>query len=116
MPQYMLLLHESATLSPNISAAEIQAIIQRYKAWSGALAAKGHMRGGNKLQDGTGRTLRGSNGSVSVSDGPYAESKELVGGYFLIEAATYDEAVSLAKDCPHLDFGIIEVREIEPTS
>jgi hypothetical protein len=116
MPQYMLLLHESATLSPDISATEIQAIIQRYKDWSGALAAKGHMRGGNKLQDGTGRTVRSTNGSVSVSDGPYAESKELVGGYFLIEAASYDEAVALSKDCPHLDFGIIEVREIEPTS
>jgi hypothetical protein len=115
MPQYMLLLHESATAAPEISPHEMQAIIQRYKDWSGALAAKGHLRGGNKLQDGTGRTVRPAKGAPSITDGPYTEGKEVIGGYFLIEAAGYDEAAALSRDCPHLDFGPIEIREIEPT-
>jgi len=115
MPQYILLLHESSTASPNISPGEMEAIIRRYQAWSAGIAAKGHMRGGNKLQDGTGRHMSTAGGNLSVTDGPYAESKEVLGGYFLIEAANYDEAVRVASDCPHLDFGAIEVREIEPT-
>lgn len=115
MPQYVLLLHESATLSPNISPEEMQAIIERYKSWSAGLAAQGHLRGGNKLEDATGRTLRTHNGQVSVTDGPFAESKELIGGYFLIEAASYEQAAELSKDCPHLSFGTIEIRQIQPT-
>lgn len=115
MPQYMLLLHESSTASENISPGEMEAIIKRYTAWSASVAARGHLRGGNKLQDGTGRCLSNAGGKLSVTDGPYAESKEVLGGYFLIEAANYDEAVHVASDCPHLDFGAIEVREIEPT-
>jgi hypothetical protein len=50
-----------------------------------------------------------------VSDGPFAEANEVMGGLFVIEAATYDEVVELCKDCPHLDFGSIEIREVEPT-
>ena len=55
---------------------------------------------------------------VAISDGPFAEAKEIIGGYFVVEAKNYDEALSLAKDCPHLElgFGSIEVREIEPMS
>ena len=115
MPQYVLLLRESATVSPNISPGEMEAIIKRYKAWSAGVAAKGLMRGGNKLQDGTGRSVTANAGKLSVTDGPYAESKEVVAGYFLIEAADYDDAVRLSADCPHLDFGTIEIREVEPT-
>lgn len=115
MPQYMLLLHEPAGAFEHISADEAQAIILRYTNWAESLAAKGHLRGGNKLQDGTGRTLRQNSGKLNITDGPYSETKEVVGGYFLIEAANYDEAVTLASDCPHLAFGAVELREVEPT-
>lgn len=115
MPQYVLLLRESSTAAPNISPGEMEAIINRYKAWGASIAAKGHMRGGNKLQDGTGRRISAAAGNVSVTDGPFVESKEVIGGYYILEANSYEEAVSLASDCPHLDFGVIEVREIEPT-
>ena len=57
------------------------------------------------------------NGQVRVVDGPYAEAKEVVGGYFLIEAADYDEAVEISKGCPHLKYGgRIELRQIDPIS
>ena len=49
-----------------------------------------------------------------VTDGPYAEAREVVGGYFTVRAADYDGAVAIARDCPHLAHGWIEVREIEP--
>jgi hypothetical protein len=50
---------------------------------------------------------------VAVTDGPFTEGKEVMGGLFVIEAGSYDEAVAIADGCPHLDFGSIEVREIE---
>jgi len=67
------------------------------------------MRGGNELQQ-TGRVLQ-PNGH-GIADGPYTETKESVGGYFVIEAANYDEAVEVAKGCPSLHHeGTVEVRE-----
>jgi len=60
--------------------------------------------------------MRRNSSSVAITDGPFAEAKEIIGGYFIVQANSYDEAVGLAKDCPHLDFGTIEVREIEITA
>jgi hypothetical protein len=65
--------------------------------------------------DGEGRVLQKQNGKLSVIDGPFAEAKEVLGGFFVIEAANYDEAVEAAKTCPHMEFGTIEVRQIEKT-
>jgi hypothetical protein len=58
--------------------------------------------------------MRAGTDRVAVTDGPYAESKELVGGFFIIRAADYDEACSLALSCPHLSYGGgVEVRQIQ---
>jgi hypothetical protein len=114
MNSYILLLHESATLSKNISPEEMQAIIGRYKAWSQKLAEAGRLAGGNKLEDGTRRVLSGEGAQMRITDGPYAETKDAVGGYFVINAETYEEAVEWSKDCPHLAFGgSIELRKID---
>jgi hypothetical protein len=51
-----------------------------------------------------------------VTDGPYAEAREVIGGLFIVEAGDYDEVVALSQDCPHLEFGTIEIRQIQPTS
>jgi len=112
MSQFLLLLHDPVD-SPllSMSPAEMQEVIERYSAWSAKLAAEGRIAGGNKLTDGSARHLT----KLGVIDGPYPETKEIIGGYFLIEAASYDEAVEIALSCPHLDFGRIEVREIELT-
>lgn len=87
----------------------MQAVIEPYTAWATRLAAEGRMKGSNKLQDGTARQLT----KLGVIDGPFPETKEIIGGYFVIEAADYDEAVELAKSCPHLDFGRIEIRQVD---
>ena len=57
----------------------------------------------------------GSNGGqVRVTDGPYSETKEVLGGYYIVAAESYDRAVDLARDCPHFEYGgTIEVREID---
>ena len=70
---------------------------------------------GHKLVDGEGRVMRGRVGSAQVTDGPYAEAREVIGGLFIVEARGYEEVVALCQDCPHLEFGSIEIREIEPT-
>ena len=115
MPQYILLLHDSGTFPPDLSPEAIQGIIQRYVEWRKKVGSNGRQISGYKLHDGTGRLLRGGVGSPTVTDGPYVEAKEVIGGLFVIEARDFDEAAKLASDCPHLEFGTIEIREVERT-
>jgi len=116
MPNYLLLLHEEPVDYSQFSPEQIQAVIGEYVAWSQKLEAEGKYAGGQKLKDEGGRQLKGFNGDFRVTDGPYAEAKEVIGGFFSVTAATYDEAVEISKTCPHLKFGgRIELREIEPT-
>jgi len=115
MPDYMLLLYDSPTDFQDVSPGEMQKIIEKYRAWGDRLRTAGHLIDSHKLRDGEGRVLRRGNGKPRVLDGPYSETKEVVGGFFAVRAADYDEAVKLCEGCPHLDFnGTIEVREIEP--
>jgi hypothetical protein len=115
MPEFVLLLHDTGSFDPNMSPDEIQAIVQRYVAWRAEVQANGRSVTGHKLHDGEGRVMRGSGSSMKVTDGPYAEAREVIGGLFVIEAASYDEVVALSRDCPHLEFGSIEIREVQPT-
>ena len=115
MPRYLLLLHDTGTMPEGIAPQEIQAIIQRYMTWRKKVEGAGHAVLGHKLRDGEGRVLRSTDGRVSVTDGPYAEAREVVGGLFIIDAANYAEVEALCQDCPHLAFGAIEIREIQPT-
>ncbi len=115
MPQYILLLHETPSDYSNVSAEEMQEIIGEYVAWRRKIEAEGKFAGSNKLKDEGGRHVSMRNGKARVVDGPYAEAKEVMGGYFVINAADYDEAVKTSESCPHLKYGgWIEVREIEP--
>jgi hypothetical protein len=114
MDKYLLLLHESA-IAPEMSPEEMQAIIGRYRAWGQKLRDAGRMSGGDKLEDATGRTIRGQGPGLRITDGPYAETKDVVAGYFVIQAESYDDAVEWCKDCPHLAFGSIELRKIQVT-
>jgi hypothetical protein len=111
MPQYALFLHETPSDFTEVSPAEMEGIIQRYAAWGAELAER--RIAGHKLKDEGGRHLRRSGGGIVASDGPYGEAKEVVGGLFIVEAPDYDAAVEIARTCPHMDFGWIEVREID---
>lgn len=117
MPNYLLLLHEEPMDYSQMSPEQIQAVIAEYIAWRHQIEADGKYVGGEKLKDEGGRHLFGTNGSLRVTDGPYTEAKEVIGGFFTISGANYDEAVKTASGCPHLKYGgRIELREIEPTA
>jgi hypothetical protein len=116
MSKFVLLLHESPNAyPPGISPDQIQAIVQRYIAWRKKVSENGRAVSGHKLTDGQGRVMKGASGSTKVTDGPYAEAREVIGGLFVVEGRNYEEVVELCKDCPHLDFGTIEIREVDPT-
>ncbi len=114
MPRFMLLLHDDPKHFAAMTPAQMGEIIERYSAWSARLAEQGRIVGGEKLKDHGGRFLQRQAGRVVASDGPYIEAKDIVGGFFIIDAASMQEAEALVQDCPHLSGpNWIEIREIE---
>lgn len=109
MAQYLVLIYEdeSAFAAPGVGD-EVMAAHNAFGEKHGASFA-----GGNALQPaGTATTIRGDgNGGFVVTDGPFAETKEALGGYYLVEAPDLDAAIAIAKDCP-ARFGGVEVRPI----
>jgi hypothetical protein len=113
MPKYMLFLHEDQGQFADRTQDEMMRIIKEYGAWAAKMREEKRFVGGEKLTDDVGKVLRAKNGRIMVTDGPYAESKEIVGGFFTITAKSYDEACEIAKGCPGLKYGgRVEVREI----
>lgn len=114
MPSYMLLLYNDPNDWLKMSPEEMQKAIQKFVAWRLTLRDQNILVGSAKLRDDAGKILRGK-GNVRVTDGPYSETKEVLGGYFTIEAPDYAAAVELARECPGLEYdGTIELREVEP--
>jgi hypothetical protein len=116
MARFLVLPREPSDAWDDVSPADMQRIIERYVAWGNELAEAGMLEGGEKLQDGDGRVLGGEGAALRVTNGPFAEAKEVVGGFWIVRAHDYEEAVRLVSDCPHLAFGSLEVRRIEETS
>jgi len=112
MAKYLLLLRDTGTY-PDLSPEAMQAVLQRYIEWTSGLASRGVLVDASKLYDGAGRIVRGGQPKPVVTDGPYVEGKEVIGGYYVVQAASYEDTVALSSDCPHLDFGSIEIRELE---
>ena len=92
-----------------ITPEELQKRMGNYGVWMQKLMAMGRYKGGEALQGDSGRLLKGK---TVLSDGPFLESKEMIGGYALVSAKDYDEAVELAKDCPLLAHWEIEIRAL----
>src|SRR5262249_12591412 len=97
MPQFMLIsqdlmdLPEGCEITPKI----IQGIIQKYNDWAEGLQKSGHLVSLNKLREEPEKNIKGVGANQVVIDGPYAETKKIIGGYWIITAADYDEAVKL---------------------
>jgi hypothetical protein len=111
-PRFLLLFRHPQD-EPDPTPEEMERIFGRWMEWMKAMKTQGSFAGADRLEDG-GKVLRGSRGS-RLTDGPYAEAKEVVGGYVIVSAAGMDEAVALAKGCPGLDHPrfAVEVRPIE---
>lgn len=94
------------------SADQMQASMEKWNAWIGKLAQNGKFDGGQPLLP-EGKVLRGS--ARKLTDGPFMEGKEIVGGYFLIKADDFEDAVNIAKECPSFEENAdstVEIREI----
>lgn len=108
--QYLLLLYSAEDTKPTGDDVDLQPWID----YSEALAKSGAMLGGEALQpSSTGTVVSLVGGTESITDGPYAETKEQLGGYYLIECDSLDEALEWAKKCPAAHFGKVEVRPIQ---
>ena len=109
MPQYMLLLYDNPANWMKLSPEEMQKATEKYMAWT----KKPFTRDSKRLAEDVGRVIRSQGGKPKATDGPYSETKEILGGYYTIEAASYDEAVKLALDHPQLEYGgTVEVRQV----
>ncbi len=109
--EYLLLFRGSDNWYKELSPEELQQTMGKIKTWFDGLAEKGVVKGGQPLVA-EGRTVSGRGGRM-VSDGPFVESKETIGGYTLILADSIDEAVKIAQGCPFLTYaGSVEVRPV----
>jgi hypothetical protein len=108
MPQYTLLLRVDERAWKKLSPEELQKKLESYLAWRN----KSFVVGGAGLVRETGRIVRAKDGAVSVTEGPFSESAEVMGGYYQIEAENFDQAVKLSLDHPHIGLGTMEIREV----
>ena len=109
MPTYMFLLYNDPNWYKKLSPEEMQKATEKYMNWT----KNPFVKDGKRLAGDAGQVIRAQAGAPRATDGPYSESKEVLGGYYTIEAASYDEAVQRALTLPHLDYGgTIEVRHV----
>ena len=110
MKKFLLLLHEDAGQMSKLSPKEMEKLVEAHMEWASKLGESGHMLAGDGLQE-TGIQITGK--ECVIKDGPYMESKEMVGGYYLLQAEDMDAVVAIAKECPcHLWGGTTEIRPI----
>lgn len=108
--EYMLIFR-GTDWHKGLSAEQMQQVAGQWMAWFNRLTEQGKAIAGNPLER-EGKIVSGKNGRV-VADGPFAESKEAIGGYFLLQVNNLDEAVAIAKECPGLSYGaVVEVRPV----
>jgi len=111
--QYLLMIYEDEKGWAKMSEAERGRIFGEYRKLTEDIQKSGQYLGGNPLQPtSTATTVRVRNGKQLTTDGPFAETKEQLGGYYLIEAKNLDEAIAVAARIPSARYGSIEVRPI----
>jgi len=109
--QYLLLIYGDETVWANMSEGDIRTTMQAYVDYSKELAASGALRGGSELAPvSTATTVRVRNGKALIADGPFAETKEQLGGYYLIDVPNLNEAIKWAAKIPSASHGSIEIR------
>src|SRR5262245_7049876 len=112
--KFLCLAYEEQRILDDLNEAEWHALRDETIGYVERLRRNGHLIDTRPLQSATtASTVRVRNGTSSITGGPFAETKEQIGGYALIEAADYDEALRLAADWPSARFGTIEVRPID---
>ena len=111
--KYMLLIYGNEAAMKAVPKADVDKMMPAYAAYTEAMVKAGVLTGGNRLQwTEAATTVRTANGKTQVLDGPYAETKEQLGGYYLIDVPDLDAALSWAARCPGASHGSVEVRPI----
>jgi hypothetical protein len=114
--QYLLLIYTNEQTFSSLSESDVDAMMGEYMALTQSIARSGNYKGGNRLQPtSAATTVRVRNGKRQTTDGPFAETREQLGGYYLVEAADLDEAIAIAERIPASRIGSVEVRPIAPT-
>ena len=115
--KYMLLINLEEQAWAKLTEAERQSIYAEYGQFTEAIKASGHYVSGFELQPAsTATTVRVRNGKRLVTDGPFAETREQLGGYYLVEARDLDEAIGIAARIPSARDGSVEVRPVAEMS
>ena len=113
--QYLLLIYSNEAAMKNAAKADTDKMHAAYGAYTEALQGAGVIRGGERLRPTSDATsVRMDNGKSKVLNGPYAETKEQLAGYYMIDVPDLDQAISWAARCPGASVGTIEVRPIWP--
>ena len=112
MKEFMMIFRNAYTPDVKPTAEQLQASVKQWQDWMGGIAAQGKFAGTNRLSSEGAKVLKLNN---VITDGPYAELKEIVGGYLIIKADSFDEAMELAAGCPIFNIGgNVEVRNVIP--
>lgn len=111
--QYLILIHDDPGAWAAMSEAQMGTMMAEYGTFTEEIRADGSLIGGNPLtRSNTAKLVRVRDGAQAVSDGPYAETREQLGGYYLVECASEDEAIAIAARIPSARYGTMEVRGI----
>jgi len=111
--QYLLMIYGDEKAMTAATEANAGQMLAAYGAYAEAMGKAGVLQGGNRLRPtSASTTVRVANGKTTVLDGPYVETKEQLGGYFLIDVPDLDTALSWAERCPGASTGVVEVRPI----
>lgn len=114
--KYLLLIYENEASATGVSEADQGKIFQEYMDYTARIRKNGNYVAGEALQPvATATTVRVKNGKTLTTDGPFAETREQLGGFYMVEAKDLDEAIALAAGIPAVRSGSIEVRPILPT-
>jgi hypothetical protein len=111
--EYLLLIYANEAEAAEIDPAKMAAVVDEFQSFTQSIVKSGNHKGRNRLRpSSTATTVRVRDGKTLTTDGPFAETREQLGGYYLIEARDLDEAIKIAAGIPGAKFGSVEVRPV----
>jgi hypothetical protein len=112
---YLLLIYANEAEITGLGETALQKVVGEYTDFTKSIVQTGNFKAGDRLRPvSSASTVRVRNGKTAITDGPFAETREQLGGYYLIEAKNLDEATAIAARIPGARFGSIEVRPVWP--
>ena len=113
--EYLLLIYANEAEAAEIDPAKMAAVVDEFQSFTQSIVKSGNHKGRNRLRpSSTATTVRVRDGKTLTTDGPFAETREQLGGYYLIEARDLDEAIKIAARIPGARWGSVEVRPVWP--